>query len=39
MKALSLFLMAGLATAITIELDSMMSFGTNSLSEIDSKFI
>ena len=39
MKALSSLIMAGLATATTIELDSMMSFGTNSLSEIDSKFI
>lgn len=39
MKALCSLAMASSAFAQTIELDSTMTFGMNSLSEIDTKFI
>lgn len=39
MKALSSFALMGLACGITVDLDSAMSYGTNSLSEIDTKFM
>lgn len=39
MKALSSLALASLACGITVDLDSTMSYGTNSLSEIDAKFM